>query len=91
MVRPLTLLLVGIAALSLVLGGLWFQSWGAFALLAVAIGGWAWYRVQVRRSEEAAGFFGDDGEETRVTALHGNSPSEMPVDAARRGGVHDVH
>jgi hypothetical protein len=58
----------------------YLHSWGGFALLALLAGGYAWYRVQVARGEAAERFFGDPGEDTRLTALQGGSPSEMPLD-----------
>jgi hypothetical protein len=54
------------------------RSWGGLVLLAVAGAAFAWYRVQVARSEAAEQFFGDAGEETRLTSFQGGSPSEMP-------------
>ena len=56
------------------------RSWGGVALLAVLAGGYAWYRIQVARGEAAERFFGDMGEETRLTGFQAGSPSEMPVD-----------
>lgn len=64
--------LAGIAA--------WYRAWGLVALVLVGGAGLAWYRVQVARSADTEKFFGDMGEETRLTALQGESPSEMPVD-----------
>lgn len=64
---------VGVLALS------WYlHSWGGIALVAVAAAGFAWYRVQVARGEAAERFFGDAGEDTRLTGFQGASPSEMP-------------
>jgi len=34
--------------------------------------------VQVARGEAAERFFGDAGEDTRLTSFQGGSPSEMP-------------
>ena len=63
----------------LVLALSWYlHSWGGLAFLAVAAGGYAWYRVQVARGEAAERFFGDAGEDTRLTGFQGGSPSEMP-------------
>jgi hypothetical protein len=72
-----------VAALVLLALSIYFRLWGGFALLAVAGAGFAWYRVQVSRSEAQEQFFGDFGDETRVTAFQGGSPSEMPVDRDR--------
>ncbi|MBK6007986.1 hypothetical protein JJB11_17945 [Ramlibacter ginsenosidimutans] len=64
---------VGVLALS------WYlHSWGGIALVAVAAAGFAWYRVQVARGEAAERFFGDAGEDTRLTGFQAGSPSEMP-------------
>jgi hypothetical protein len=66
-----------VAAL-LVLGlSAYLRSWGGIALVAVAAAGYAWYRVQVARGEAAEQFFGDAGEDTRLTSFQGGSPSEM--------------
>jgi hypothetical protein len=58
----------------------WLHSWGGIALLIVAAGGYAWYRLEVARGEAAEQFFGEGGEDTRLTSFQGGSPSEMPVD-----------
>jgi hypothetical protein len=76
---PPLLLAAAIAALLLFLAW-WYRSWGALALLVVASGGFAWYRIQVARTAAAEKFFGDMGEETRLTNFQAGSPSEMPVD-----------
>jgi hypothetical protein len=55
---------------------LYLHSWGGLALIAVSAAGFAWYRTQVARSE-AEQFFGDAGEDTRLTSFQGGSPSEM--------------
>ena len=73
-------LLAAAVAVLLLLVAAWFRSWGALALLAVSAAGWGWYRTQVARSAGAEKFFGDAGEETRLTGFQGGSPSEMPVD-----------
>lgn len=69
---------VGVLALS------WYlHSWGGIALVAVAAAGFAWYRVQVARGEAAERFFGDAGEDTRLTGFQPGSPSEMsPLEPA---------
>jgi hypothetical protein len=80
MSRSLRLILLVIVFAALLLGAAWIGSWGALALLLVTGGGLVWYRVQVARTEAAEQFFGDLGEETRLTGFQGGSPSEMPVD-----------
>jgi hypothetical protein len=74
---------IGVLALS------WYlHSWGGIALVAVAAAGFAWYRVQVARGEAAERFFGDAGEDTRLTGFQPGSPSEMsPLD---RAAAHDA-
>jgi nitrogen fixation protein FixH len=57
---------------------MYLHSWGGLVFLAVAGAAFAWYRIQVARSEAAEQFFGDAGEETRLTSFQGGSPSEMP-------------
>jgi hypothetical protein len=56
----------------------WLRAWGAMVLLVLLAGAFGWYRAQVARGAAAERFFGDAGEDTRMTALQ--SPSEMPVD-----------
>lgn len=75
--------LVIVAALLLLGLSMYLRSWGGVALVVVAAGGFLWYRVQVARGEEAERFFGDAGEDTRLTSFQAGSPSEMPAD---RGG-----
>jgi hypothetical protein len=58
----------------------WLHSWGGVALVVVGAAGFGWYRVQVARGEAAEQFFGEVGEDTRMTQFQGGSPSEMPVD-----------
>jgi len=67
-----------IAAVLVLALSLYLHSWGGVALIVVAGAGYAWYRVQVARGEAAEQFFGDLGEETRMTSFQGGSPSEMP-------------
>ena len=69
---------------SLVLLGLsvYLHSWGGIVLLVLGSGAVAWYRAQVAQGEAAERFFGDMGEETRLTNFQGGSASEMPLDAA---------
>ena len=71
-----------VAALLVLALSMYLHSWGGLVFLAVAGGAFAWYRIQVMRSEAAEQFFGDAGEETRLTSFQGGSPSEMPVDRA---------
>ena len=60
------------------------KRWGGLVLVAVAAAGGAWYRVQVARGEAAEQFFGDMGEETRMTSFQQGSPSEMsPLESPR--------
>lgn len=82
MTRSLHLILLFALTAGLAGVAVWFQSWGALALLAVGAAGWGWYRVQVLRSAaaETEQFFADAGEETRLTQV---SPSEMPLDRTR--------
>jgi hypothetical protein len=72
-----------IAALLLLAVSLYLHLWGGVALLAVAGGIFAWYRTQVQRGEDTEQFFGDFGDETRLTGFQAGSPSEMPVDPVR--------
>ena len=76
-----TRLLAGAAVAALLLLALsWYlHSWGGPALVAVAAGGYAWYRSQVRRGQGDQ-FFNDLGEETRLTGFQAGAPSEMPTD-----------
>lgn len=73
-----------LAAAVAVLALSWYlHSWGGIALLVVAAAGFAWYRVQVARGEAAERFFGDAGEDTRLTGFQPGSPSEMsPLEGA---------
>ena len=92
MTRRKRLILAATVAALLVLGLSWYMhSWGGVVLVTVAGAGFAWYRVQVARGEAAEQFFGDVGEDTRLTSFQAGSPSEMPpldrtVPPARRGG-----
>ena len=70
---------IALAAAAVVLALSWYlHSWGGVALVALGVAGYAWYRVQVARGEDAERFFGDAGEDTRLTSFQGGSPSEMP-------------
>lgn len=79
---PMKLSLRSLAIAALAAAGVlalsWYlHSWGGVALVALAAAGYAWYRVQVERGEDAERFFGDAGEDTRLTSFQGGSPSEM--------------
>lgn len=81
---------VAIACALLVALSLYLKSWGGVALVVMGAAGFAWYRIQVMRGEEATErFFADAGEDTRLTSFQGTtgfqhpSPSEMPVDRPR--------
>lgn len=81
MKRSASLLAAAVLAAVLLLAlSAWLHSWGGIALLVVAAGGYAWYRMEVARGEAAEQFFGEGGEDTRLTSFQGGSPSEMPVD-----------
>lgn len=71
-------LLLATALLALLLLALLLQSWGGFALVLAATLAWLWLRVRAARSAAAEQFFGEPGEDTRVTAFQAGSPSEMP-------------
>lgn len=73
-----TLAIAALAAAAVLALSWYLRSWGGVALVAVAAAGYAWYRVQVARGEAAERFFGDAGEDTRLTSFQGGSPSEMP-------------
>ncbi len=60
------------------------RAWGAVALLVVGTAGWTWYQMQRARGAAEERFFGDAGEETRLTSFNPGSPSEMPADPGRR-------
>lgn len=78
MKRSAPLLIAAIVVAVLLLGlSVYLRSWGGVVLVAVATAVYAWYRVQVARGEAAEQFFGDLGEETRLTNFQGASPSEM--------------
>lgn len=89
MKRPARLLALAVIAACLVLGLSWYlHSWGGIAFVAVAAAAFAWYRTQVARGEAAERFFGDAGEDTRLTNFQGGSPSELPTDEAGRPPRH---
>lgn len=75
--RPATLAILAAAVVAVLLA-LYWKTWGLAAFIAVSAGGFAWYRIQVARSDAAKEFFGEVGEETRLTGFQGGSPSEMP-------------
>ena len=85
--RRSTTFLVGaiLAALVLIAVSLYLHSWGGIAMVLVAAAGVAWYRIQVAQGEATEQFFGDAGEDTRLTSFQGGSPSEMPADRTTRG------
>ena len=64
---------------------LYLHSWGGVTLIVLGVGGVAWYRTQVARGEAAEQFFGDLGEETRLTGFQGGPGSELPPDHPRTG------
>ena len=90
MVRPTIVAFVAVAAVA-VLAALDWQSWGLAAFIAVSAGGYAWYRIQVERSAAVEKFFGDFGEETRLTGFQGGSPSEMPPPGPSASSDHKPH
>jgi hypothetical protein len=65
-------------SLALLALSLWLHSWGGIVLVLLGAGAIAWYRAQVAEGEAAERFFGDMGEETRLTGFQGGSPSELP-------------
>lgn len=67
-----------VAAVLLLALSWYLHSWGGIALVLVGAAGLAWYRAQVARGEAAERFFGDAGEDTRLTSFQAGSPSEMP-------------
>ena len=78
--------IAALVLVSIVLLGLsaYLHSWGGIVLLVLGAGAVAWYRAQVAEGEAAERFFGDMGEETRLTNFQAGGASEMPVDAAAR-------
>lgn len=85
--RPVTVAIL--AALALVAGVAYagvHSGWGgAIALLVLLAIGATVYSARLRRGVAAEKFFGDAGEdETRLTGLPGDAPSEMPVDRPPR-------
>lgn len=87
MSRSARFLAAAVLAAAVLLGvSLYLHLWGGIALVVVAGAGVAWYRMQVAQAQATEKFFGDAGEDTRLTGFQGGSPSEMPGDAgpARR-------
>lgn len=58
----------------------YLHSWGGVILVLLGAAGIVWYRAQVAEGEAAERFFGDMGEETRVTTFQGGSASELPAE-----------
>ena len=65
----------------------WLHSWGGIVLLVLGAGAIAWYRAQVAEGEAAERFFGDMGEETRLTNFQTGSASELPLDPPLPGAA----
>jgi Flp pilus assembly protein TadB len=76
------LTIAAVVALLVIAVSLYLKMWGGLVLVAVAAAGFAWYRLQVARGQ-ADQFFGDQGEDTRMTQLQAGSPSEMPMDRGK--------
>jgi hypothetical protein len=89
MQRLAPLLLLGLVVVGVLLASIWMHSWGGVALVIVAGIGIVWYRTQVARSAAAEKFFGELGEDTRLTGFQAGLPSEMPVD--RQAPGRDAH
>lgn len=81
MPRPSTLALIAAGAVLAGIAG-WSRAWGLLALVLVGGAGYAWYRVQVDRNADTEKFFGDMGEETRLTGFQAGPASELPADRA---------
>lgn len=58
----------------------YLHSWGGLVMVVVAAAGAAWYHIQVAQTEATERFFGEAGDDTRLTGFQGGSPSEMPLD-----------
>jgi hypothetical protein len=69
-----------LVCMALVALSIYLDAWGGLALTALVGGGFAWYRLQVARSEATDPFFGDVGDETRLTGLQ--QGSDLPSDHA---------
>jgi len=72
-----SLLLLGLSLL--------LHSWGGILLLVAGAVAVAWYRAQVAQGEAAERFFGDMGDETRLTNFQAGGASDMPLDATLPG------
>jgi len=77
MQRLASFIVLGLVAAGALVVSIWTHSWGGVALVIVASIGVAWYRIQVARGAAAEKFFGDAGEETRLTGFQAGTPSEM--------------
>lgn len=77
-----------VVCMALVALSVYLDAWGGLALTALIGGGFAWYRVQVARSESADPFFGDGGEETRLTGLQHGAGGELPVEGGSGDRAH---
>jgi hypothetical protein len=83
--RPVTLALL-LAAMVAVGYAATQSGWGGgVALLLLFVVGLLIYRARAKRAASSEKFFGDPGEETRMTSIQGGSPSEMPVERDRPG------
>jgi hypothetical protein len=81
--RSTRLIALAVVAALLIAFSLYLHLWGGVVLVGVAAAGILWYRMQVARSQAGEAFFGEAGEDTRLTAFQAGSPSEMPVDRGR--------
>jgi hypothetical protein len=80
--RLVAVVAVAVAAL-LIAFSFYLHLWGGVVLVAVAAAGFVWYRMQVARGQDGEQFFGEAGEDTRLTAFQAGSPSEMPTDRGK--------
>ena len=81
MSRHARTILAAVLASTVLLGlSLYLHSWGGIVLLVLGAAAIAWYRAQVAEGEAAERFFGDMGEETRVTTFQGGPASELPLE-----------
>ncbi len=86
--RSLRLLTAAALACVLLLAlSLYLRSWGGLTLILLGAGAVAWYRTQVARREAAEQFFGDMGEETRVTGFQGGPASELSAQRPLSGTI----
>ncbi len=86
MSRSARFTIAAILAIVVLLGlSVWLHSWGGLALIVLGAAGCVWYRNQVARGEDTEQFFGDLGEETRLTGFQGAGPSELPVERTLTG------